>query len=118
MLTVSRRLLHVCLRKSSCEFVPEYVVSIVLDRRVGQTTVVPAMRLSDESGTPIDPIELYAAAIDISDYAARIAPVIQTCVPAIGDLLDVGAGGGQLGNAVRQPGRRWTTIEPNSNMRA
>jgi hypothetical protein len=67
---------------------------------------------------PIDPIELYAAAIDTSDYVARVAPLVRQNVSAIGDLLDVGAGGGQLGRALRVPGRRWTAIEPSSNMRA
>ena len=93
-------------------------MSVVLDRRISQAKMVPAMRLSDDTGTPIDPIELYAAAIDTSDYVQRVAPLIKTCVPAIGDLLDVGAGGGQLGHAVRQPGRNWTALEPNPNMRA
>ena len=66
----------------------------------------------------IDPIELYAAAIDSSDYVARVSPLIRRDVPDIGDLLDIGAGGGQLGHALRAPNRRWTAIEPSSNMRA
>lgn len=66
----------------------------------------------------IDPIELYAAAVDTSDYVARVAPLVRQSVSDIGDLLDIGAGGGQLGRALRAPGRRWTAIEPASNMRA
>jgi len=66
----------------------------------------------------IDPIELYAAAIDISDYVSRVAPLIRQSVRDIGDLLDVGTGGGQLGQALRAPNRRWTAIEPASSMRA
>jgi SAM-dependent methyltransferase len=67
---------------------------------------------------PIDPIELYAAGIDSSDYVARVAPLVRQGVGETGDLLDVGAGGGQLGYALRTPGRRWTAIEPSARMRA
>jgi hypothetical protein len=67
---------------------------------------------------PIDPIELYAAGIDTSDYVARVAPLVRQGVGETGDLLDVGAGGGQLGYALRTPGRRWTAIEPSARMRA
>jgi len=66
----------------------------------------------------IDPIELYAAGIDSSDYVARVAPLVRQSVRETGDLLDVGAGGGQLGYALRTPGRRWTAIEPSPRMRA
>jgi hypothetical protein len=65
-----------------------------------------------------DPIELYAAAIDTSDFVARVAPLIRQSVCDIDDLLDIGAGGGQLGRALRAPNCRWTAIEPSSNMRA
>lgn len=64
----------------------------------------------------IDPVEIYASAIDTSDYVSRIAPTILGRVGRAGDLLDIGAGGGQLGAALH-PGA-WTAIEPNSNMRA
>jgi len=67
---------------------------------------------------PIDPIELYASAIDTSDFVTSVAPLIRTQVAAVGDLLDVGAGGGQLGRALCDAGRRWTAIEPSANMRA
>jgi hypothetical protein len=66
----------------------------------------------------IDPLMLYAAAIDTSDYVAHIAPLIRQFVPFIGRLLDVGAGGGQLGHALGASEARWTAIEPSSNMQA
>ena len=66
----------------------------------------------------IDPLALYAAAIDTSDYVARVAPLVRAGVPDIGDLLDVGAGGGQLGSALRDSHRQWTAIEPAASMRA
>jgi hypothetical protein len=65
----------------------------------------------------IDPLALYAAAIDTSGYVARVMPLVRACVPDIGDLLDVGAGGGQLGSALRDPHRQWTAIEPAASMR-
>ena len=66
----------------------------------------------------IDPLELYASAIDTSDYISRVAPRVRRLVPDIGKLLDVGAGGGQLGAALRERGRPWTAIEPSAAMRA
>ena len=63
-----------------------------------------------------DPLELYAAAIDTSDYVGTIAPVVRSHAPAIGPLLDIGAGGGQLGAALREPGRPWTAMEPSPTM--
>ena len=66
----------------------------------------------------IEPLELYAAAIDTSDYVRSVAPAILQNVPAVGDLLDIGAGGGQLGRALRTPGGRWTAVEPSGTMRA
>lgn len=64
-----------------------------------------------------DSLELYAAGIDTSDYVRCVAPLITRRVPNIGDLLDIGAGGGQLGLALRTPGACWTAIEPASVMR-
>ena len=64
-----------------------------------------------------DPLELYASAMDTSDYARTLAPVVRTLVPDIGALLDVGAGGGQLGQAIRDPRAAWTAIEPSPTMR-
>jgi len=58
----------------------------------------------------IDPLELYASAIDTSDYVARIAPQVRRLAPEIGRLLDVGAGGGQLGAALQDRMQPWTAI--------
>ena len=66
----------------------------------------------------IDPLELYAAAIDTSDYVDRIAPVVRRRLPLVDELLDVGAGGGQLGAALRDRALPWTAIEPSPAMRA
>jgi SAM-dependent methyltransferase len=65
----------------------------------------------------IDPLELYAAAIDTSDYVSRIAPQVRRLVPRVGRLLDVGAGGGQLGAALQDRAFSWTAIEPSPAMR-
>jgi hypothetical protein len=73
--------------------------------------------LSDPAQRDIDPLELYASAIDTSDYVAALAPLIRQVVPEVGRLLDVGAGGGQLGLAIHDPARSWTAIEPSPNMR-
>jgi hypothetical protein len=66
----------------------------------------------------IDPLELYASAIDTSDYVSRIAPRVRRLVPDIGKLLDVGAGGGQLGASLHERAFPWTAIEPSPTMRA
>ena len=66
----------------------------------------------------IDPLELYASAIDTSDYVAAVAPLVRRAVPELGRLLDVGAGGGQLGAALADPALPWTAIEPSATMRA
>lgn len=66
----------------------------------------------------LDPLELYASAIDTSDYVARVAPVVRRFVPSTGALLDVGAGGGQLGAALQDPRHGWSAIEPSPTMRA
>lgn len=63
-----------------------------------------------------DPLELYASAIDTSDYVTRIAPLVRHLVPDVGELLDVGAGGGQLGAALRSQAHPWTAIEPSPTM--
>jgi hypothetical protein len=65
----------------------------------------------------IDPLELYASAIDTSDYVGRVEPVVRRLLPSTGELLDVGAGGSQLGAALRERGRPWTAIEPSLAMR-
>jgi hypothetical protein len=65
----------------------------------------------------IDALELYASAIDTSDYVAALTPLVRRAVPEIGRLLDVGAGGGQLGAALGDPASPWTAIEPSATMR-
>jgi hypothetical protein len=80
---------------------------------------MPAVASDPAGGSDsIDPIELYAAGIDTSDYVSRVTPLIRRSVGEIGDLLDIGAGGGQLGAALRAPSRSWTAIEPWAGMRA
>lgn len=66
----------------------------------------------------IDPLELYASAIDTSDYVSCVSPQVRRLVPDIGKLLDVGAGGGQLGASLQDRARPWTAIEPSPLMRA
>lgn len=66
----------------------------------------------------IDPLELYASAIDTSDYIARVAPQVRRLVADVGKLLDVGAGGGQLGASLQERAFPWTAIEPSPTMRA
>lgn len=66
----------------------------------------------------IDATELYAAGVDLSDYAERVAPAVRALAAPVGRLLDVGAGGGQLGLALSDPALGWTAIEPNPAMRA
>src|SRR6267154_1115763 len=81
-------------------------------------SVLPVSALSSSAGRrrDIDPLELYASAIDTSDYASRVAPVVRRLVPEIGELLDVGAGGGQLGAALQDRTLLWTAIEPSPAM--
>jgi hypothetical protein len=43
--------------------------------------------VSCPQGPPFEPLELYAAAIDTSDYVARVAPVARRLVPEEGELL-------------------------------
>ncbi len=76
-------------------------------------SAVPAAR-----GHSFDPLELYASAIDTSDYVARVSPVVRRLVPKIGELLDVGAGGGQLGASLQGIDFPWSAIEPSPTMRA
>jgi SAM-dependent methyltransferase len=66
----------------------------------------------------IDPLELYASAIDTSDYVSRLVPQLRRLVPRVGRLLDVGAGGGQLGAGLQDRTFSWTAIEPSPGMLA
>lgn len=70
------------------------------------------------SESVLDPLELYASAIDTSDYVSRVSPQVRRLVPDIGKLLDVGAGGGQLGAALQDHTLPWSAIEPSPTMRA
>jgi hypothetical protein len=72
----------------------------------------------DGSPEPIDPLALYASGIDGSDYVARVVPIIRSFVTEIGDLIDIGAGGGQLGAALAGDDQRWLAIEPAPVMQA
>lgn len=82
-------------------------------------SVVPVSAFPSAAARPaIDPLELYASAIDTSDYVARVVPLVRRFVTQTGELLDVGAGGGQLGAALRERGVPWTAIEPSPTMRA
>lgn len=55
-------------------------------------------------------------AIDLSDYINGVAPFIQHAVGEVGDLLDIGAGNGQLGLALYTQCRHWVAIEPDPFM--
>ena len=70
------------------------------------------------SESVLDPLELYASAIDTSDYVSRVSLQVRRLVPDIGKLLDVGAGGGQLGASLQDRALPWTAIEPSPTMRA
>lgn len=63
-----------------------------------------------------DPLELYASGIDRSDYVERVLPLLHAAVAEPGDLLDIGAGGGQLGLAYRAAGQAWVALEPSPTM--
>ena len=62
----------------------------------------------------IDPLGLYASAMDTSDYVAAVAPIVRSHITIDGTLLDVGAGGGQLGHALCDPAKGWSAIEPSA----
>ena len=66
----------------------------------------------------IDPIELYAAAIDSSDYVARVAPLIRQRPGKSAICSMSGPAAGSSGHALRAPNHRWTAIEPSARMRA
>lgn len=83
---------------------------------VPESAVTNSPGKSADRSAEIDALELYASAIDASDYVAKIAPLVHRLVPEIGELLDVGAGGGQLGAALRDPKRPWSAVEPSPTM--
>jgi SAM-dependent methyltransferase len=66
----------------------------------------------------LDPLEMYATGIDASDYTARVVPHLAAVAGGTGALLDVGAGGGQLGAQLRRRFGAWLAVEPGARMRA
>lgn len=64
----------------------------------------------------LNPMAVYAEGIDASDYVKNLVPVIRDVLSDIGDLLDVGAGAGQLGSALHTHCRHWVAIEPDPYM--
>lgn len=89
-------------------------------------TISPAVASIPEPASgfapfPVSPetgLALYASGIDTSDYVQKILPVLRQLAPDVGDLIDVGAGGGQLGGALRAPDGNWTAVEPSRVMQA
>lgn len=65
---------------------------------------------------PLNSMAIYAQGIDASDYVVKVAPIVQQVVADIGNLLDVGAGAGQLGNALSDKQKQWVAIEPDAYM--
>jgi hypothetical protein len=57
----------------------------------------------------------YAGTIASSDYAERVAPMLDACRTS---LLDVGAGSGVLGSRLAQTGSEWHAVEPQPAMQA
>lgn len=64
----------------------------------------------------LNPMSIYAEGVDSSDYTEKVVPLIKQTVINIGDLLDVGAGGGQLGSSLCSQNKRWVAIEPDPYM--
>ncbi|UYZ83137.1 hypothetical protein MTZ49_11060 [Entomomonas sp. E2T0] len=64
----------------------------------------------------LNPMAIYAEGVDSSDYIDSVAPLIIQTLVNIGDLLDVGAGGGQLGSSLQAQNNHWVAIEPDPYM--
>lgn len=64
----------------------------------------------------LNPMAVYAEGINHSNYIQRVVPEIKKVITHVGDLLDVGAGGGQLGASLSTPNKQWVAIEPDSYM--
>ena len=77
-------------------------------------SVPPRVTLLPEGWSDVH-AEFYAATLDESDYAQRVAPVLGG---SFGDVLDVGAGSGVLTRRCLAPGASWRAVEPNAAMRA
>lgn len=65
---------------------------------------------------PLNPMAVYAEGINHSNYIQHVTPLIKRTVANIGDLLDVGAGAGQLGASLSVLGKQWVAIEPDPYM--
>lgn len=65
---------------------------------------------------PLNPMAVYAEGIDSSNYIENVTPVIKLALTNIGDLLDIGAGGGQLGCSLQTKNNRWVAVEPDPYM--
>lgn len=65
----------------------------------------------------LNPMAVYAEGINHSNYIQCVAPLIKNVLTNIGDLLDVGAGAGQLGASLSSSEKQWVTIEPDPYMR-
>jgi hypothetical protein len=64
------------------------------------------------------PLAFYAQGIDRSDYVAAVAPRVRSVIGEANGLLDIGAGGGQLGAALCGAFAQWVALEPDAQMRA
>lgn len=64
----------------------------------------------------LNPKAIYAEGIDSSDYIESVVPLINQILVNTGDLLDVGAGGWQLGSALQTHNKQWVAIEPDPYM--
>ncbi|QLF92143.1 class I SAM-dependent methyltransferase [Pseudomonas sp. ABC1] len=59
----------------------------------------------------------YAEHLAASDYLSTVGTALRQTLGHCGDLLDIGAGSGLLGQALLQDSGRWTALEPNAYMR-
>ena len=66
--------------------------------------------------TAVYPTDLPNTAVDLADYVRCVAPFIQNTLGEVGDLLDIGAGDGQLGLTLYTQCRHWVAIEPDPYM--
>jgi len=64
----------------------------------------------------LNAMAVYAEGIDASNYVANVVPAIRQKIGYIGDLLDIGAGAGQLGSALSSPPSHWVAVEPDAYM--
>lgn len=69
-----------------------------------------------DNASQLNPMAIYAEGVDTSNYVDNVATVIIQQIATIGDLLDVGAGGGQLGFRLHNENKKWVAIEPDTYM--